>query len=305
MPHPVILLCSAILCAAPGMAFGQEEAAPAPATETAADAETARIMAAIDAYVAAFNARDAEKLVSLWSEEGVYLTSSTGEAVVGSEAMAEEFAAIFSAEDAPKLAVETESIEFISPNVALERGRAMLTRAEEVVETTYRAVFVKRGDAWLVDRVTEDDVLADDTRYEKLSQLEWLLGNWAVAGEGFSVEISCQWTKNGNFLSREYVISVDGRDESSGLQVIGWDANRDQIVSWLFDSDGGVVTGEWRQSGDEWFITSVVTLADGGSGSFTSVCRPLDENSYAWRKVHQFLDGELLPNIDEIVLERQ
>ncbi|MEN1680548.1 MAG: DUF4440 domain-containing protein [Planctomycetota bacterium] len=297
MPSRLIL----ILCAALG---GPATVARA---QTPADSdETARIEQAIEAYVSAFNARDVPRLISLWSDEGVYLTGSTGAPVVGQAAMTEEFKAILGDDAAPKLAVATESIEFISPSVALERGRATLAYADgEAVETTYRAVFVKQGDAWLIDRVTEDNVTAEDKRYERLRQLDWLVGEWRDRGDGQTVEVSCRWTKNNAFLSRTYVVSAGGRPASSGLQVIGWDAKSDQIVSWLFDSDGGVVTGEWSQRDGVWSVVSKVTLADGGSGSFTSILRPLNGDSFAWKKVQRVLDGELLPNVGEIVFERQ
>jgi hypothetical protein len=32
--------------------------------------------------------------------------------------------------------------------------------------------------------------------------------------------------------------------------------------------------------------------------------KPLDKNSFAWQQVNRVVDGELLPNIDEIVIVR-
>ncbi len=53
--------------------------------ETASDEMAVR--AAIQAYVDAFNSGDADKLVSLWSPNGVYTSRTTGDATVGREAM--------------------------------------------------------------------------------------------------------------------------------------------------------------------------------------------------------------------------
>jgi len=274
--------------------------------------ESAAVQEVIDAYVAAFNARDVEQLVKHWSPEGVYTSRATGEKVMGREAVAKKLAAMFSEEKLPKLTFSTESIEFISPNVALERGVAMVARAkgkavEDVAVSRYRVVYVKREGAWLIDRVTEDEteVAVDNSHHENLKALEWMIGEWFDEGDGFTIEIVCKWTKNKNFISRTYVVSNEQKVESSGLQMISWDPQSNQIRSWLFDSDGGVVTGEWAKRDDRWIVQSVTTLADGGSGSFTCIFCPLDAGTYAWQKINRVIDGQLLPSVEEIRMQRK
>jgi hypothetical protein len=89
------------------------------------------------------------------------------------------------------------------------------------------------------------------------------------------------------------------------MQFVGWDPALKQIRSWVFDSDGGFGEGIWEKRGDRWIVKSKATLPDGRQGSFTSVLRPLDENSFAWQKLTRIVDGEILPNIDEVVIVRQ
>ena len=270
------------------------------------DDDTAQISAAIQSYVTTFNARDAEKLVSHWSPDGVYTSRTTGEAVLEREAVAQEFEAMFADEKLPKLAVATESIEFISPNVALERGMATVTRAkDEVALSRYQVVYVKRDGSWLIDRVTEDEMAVESAHHENLKELAWLIGEWSDQADGFRVEIACQWTKNKNFISRSYVVANEEEVQSSGLQIISWDAKENEIRSWLFDSDGGVVAGNWTKRDDRWIVRSVATLADGGRGSFTSQFRPLEDGTYAWQKTNRVVDGRLLPNVGEIVMQRK
>ena len=83
------------------------------------------------------------------------------------------------------------------------------------------------------------------------------------------------------------------------------DPKHKQIRSWLFDSNGGFVIGTWTKKGDRWFVQSVATLAEGSAGSFTSIFRPSNPDSYVWQKVHRIVDGEVLPNIDEVVVTRR
>ncbi len=89
-----------------------------------------------------------------------------------------------------------------------------------------------------------------------------------------------------NFIASQYKITEDAV-ESSGLQVIGWDAKDKKIKSWLFDSDGGVVTGTWNKRDDGWSVSSVATLGGGESGSFTGILRLKDDGSFSWEKINQ------------------
>ena len=270
------------------------------------DADRAAIEKAISSYVTTFNARDATKLAALWSPEGVYISRTSGEQVIGRKAMQQEFAALFADSAAPRLKVSTDSIEFVSPNVALERGTATVLGPDDAAsETRYRVVYVRRDGQWLIDRVTEDDVVAQVSHYEQLKDVEWLIGNWNDEGGGIAIETQCKWTENQNYISRTYKVTSDQGVESSGLQIIGWDAKNKQIRSWLFDSSGGFVNGTWHKRGDRWVVQSVATLADGGSGSFTSVFRPLENGRYAWQKINRVVDGAILPNVDEVIIQRQ
>ncbi len=268
---------------------------------------TAEIAAAVESYLAAYNSRDVDKLVSHWSPEGVYISRTSGDRVVGRDALTEEFNSIFANENSPTLAAVTESIEFISPNVALERGTATVTYAEDnVVETDYSVVYVKRDGAWLIDRVTEDEITAEPSNYDHLKDLEWLVGQWVNSSDdGITIEINCQWTKKQNYLSRSYTVSNQDEVESSGLQIIGWDPKQKEIRSWLFDSEGGFVSGTWNKRDNHWVVQSVATLADGGSGSFTGVYRPTVDGNLRWQKINQVVDGTILPNTDEMVIERK
>jgi uncharacterized protein (TIGR02246 family) len=270
-------------------------------------ADKAAIEKAVASYVAAFNASDAKALAAHWSPEGVYTSRLSGDPVVGREALEKEFAALFNEVKGAKLKVSTESIEFVSPNVALEQGRATVLRPKgSPLESSYSVVYVRRDGKWLIDRVSEDEELAArPSHYEHLKDLEWLVGNWIDQDGGDVIKTECQWTRNKNFLTRSFTVSIKDRIDVAGMQIIGWDAARKQIRSWVFDSEGGFVEGVWKKSGDRWIVTSTATLSDGKTGSFTSISRPLGKNSFAWQKVNRILDGEILPNIDEVVIVRQ
>jgi hypothetical protein len=202
------------------------------------------------------------------------------------------------------LELATESIEFVSPNVAVERGWATTSVAGTELSTTrYSTVFVRQNGAWLIDRVTEDEIVPENSNREQLEPLNWLIGEWVDDPDSAGVELNCRWTRNENFVSMAFkVYDDDGDVASSGLQIIGWDASNNRIRSWLFDSDGGVVLGRWEQRDEQWIVQSTAELADGGKGSYTIIFRPLEDGNLSWRKVNQMVDGQLLPNGNEMIL---
>jgi uncharacterized protein (TIGR02246 family) len=288
--------------------FAQEDA------EMRSEKDLEAIRAAIGSYVEAFNARAGQKLAEHWASEGVYISrakGTSGDRISGRAAIAKEFEAIFASERVPQLAVETESIEFISPNVALERGVATIIHAEgkdaekSTSQSKYRVVYIRQAGKWLIDRVTEEEIEIRASNYDKLKELEWIIGNWVDEGEGMTIETECSWTKNQNYISRKYSVSREGQVEFSGLQIIGWDPKAKEIRSWLFDSGGGFVAGTWSQRKDQWIVQSVATFADGATGSYTSIFRPLDEGRYAWQKINRVVDGKIMPNIDEVIVSRK
>lgn len=266
----------------------------------------AELSAVLDSYLSNFNRRDAKGLAQLWTTDGVYSDRSTGDQIVGKEAIESEFENVFSSERSPTLRVETEALDFVSPNVALERGTATATRPDgEILQSAYSVVYVKHDGRWLIDRVTEEEVVDGNPGQAALGQLEWLVGDWIDEQEGITIELTCRWTQNQAYLSRIYKVIVDNEVHSSGLQIIGWDPSSEQIRSWLFDSGGTFISGQWTSRDGKWIVQSIATLADGGRGSFTSVFRPTEDGNYTFEKINQVLDGQLLPNADEAVVRRK
>ncbi len=257
-------------------------------------------------YVAAFNKRDAKALAEYWSDEAVYTNRLTGERVIGREAIAEQFTELFADGAEVKLEVAVDSIDFISPNVALEKGVATFVAAEEDPERIpYSAVYVNRGGKWLLDRVTDDPQPETPSHYEKLKPLEWMIGSWIDQGEAGAVRAECHWTKNKNFITRSFTISLEGQIDLSGIQIIGWDAGEKRIRSWTFDSDGGFAEASWSNQGNQWYAIKKGKTADGKAVSAVNVMTYVDENTFKLKAVQRAVDGQLLPTLDEVTVVRQ
>jgi len=293
-----VLLC--VLCC--GMAFSSTARGEEPSDQAASEAA---IRKAAASYVEAFNKHDAQALADQWSPDAVYLNRTTGEEVVGRAAIAEQFTALFKEKPGLKIEVTVASVQFVSPNVAIEQGTAKLLAPDaKPEEIEYSAVDVKRDGKWLLDRVTDKSKVAAATHYEKLKELEWMVGKWTDDSEKASVELECNWTKNKNFLTRSFKISIDGQDDFSGMQVIGWDPAAKAIRSWTFDSNGTFAEATWEHRGKSWYIRNRGVLPDGRTASMVNAMKPVNEDSFTWQTIDRTAGGELLPNIDEILIVR-
>jgi len=300
----------------PAQAPAKKGSATAPAAETvtastdeARAADTAAIHAAGAAFMEAYKARDAKKLAALWSPEAIYIDPLNGEEIVGREAIEKVFEDAFADKQDVKIEVEGNSIDFVSPNVAIVRGMAHVIRpGEEPVDSEYTAVRVKRDGKWLLDRLSEvEKEKAPPSNYEHLKELEWMIGSWHDDDPRPAVEIQtdCAWTKNKNFITRAFAVAISDEVRRSGMQIIGWDPVSKQIHSWVFDSDGGFGEGTWTHKGNKWFIQNTITLPDAGKATALNIMTKLDDNSFKWESTNRDIDGELQPNTEPVLVVRK
>jgi hypothetical protein len=168
-------------------------------------------------------------------------------------------------------------------------------------------VNIKRDGTWYVDRVTEEEPpLPPPTHYEQLKELEWMIGSWIDDNDpGVSIQTDCEWTKNQNFITRSFAVVVGAEIDMSGMQIIGWDPAENVIRSWVFDSDGGFGSGTWTKKENRWVIQTTGTLPDGGKSTATNIMTRIDDNSFTWQSINRGVDGELLPNVAEVVIVRK
>ncbi|WP_442508586.1 YybH family protein [Novipirellula sp. SH528] len=292
----------AIVTMCAGVVAAQKTKPVATTSENSSD-DRALIEKNVASYVAAFNAKDAKALAAHWSPEGVYVDRITGEQMTGRDSIEESYAKSLSVMKDSQLEVQVESIDFVSPNVAIENGTATVT-GPEPVRSEYSAVHVKRDGQWLIDRISEAEIVLPPSHYEQLKDLEWMIGNWVdQSGEG-TVTTECHWARNNNFIIRSFTVPVGDTVDMAGMQIIGWDPVRKQIRSWVFDSDGGFNEGLWQQVDQKWIVGCTATLPDGRRATSDSIMKLLDEDRFTWQQVNRFVDGEMMPNLEEVVIVR-
>ena len=270
------------------------------------DKDIAAIEKLVESYVAAFNQGDAKAIADHWSEAGEWV-SPAGDRIKGRQAIQEEMAAYF-AETGGRQHIEVTptSIRIVAPTVAIEEGHARVTRAGEAPsETSYIAVHIKEKNKWKLESVRETLIATAPSNYEFLHELEWMVGTWVDGDENSVIETSCDWTKNKNFLTRSFSVHIDGRLDMQGTQVVGWDASRQQIRSWLFDSNGGFGEGVWTRDGNKWIVKSSQVLQGGARASSINIITRIDNNSFTWQSTGREIDGELQPSIGPVTVVRK
>jgi hypothetical protein len=206
-----------------------------------------------------------------------------------------------------KLKVDVKSIDFVSPNVAIETGTVRIVGPNSEPEVTqYTAVNVKRDGKWLLDRISEEKPPAPPpSNYEHLKDLEWMIGSWIDQDDEATIQTDCEWTKNRNFITRSFAVVVGDQVDLAGMQIIGWDPVANQIRSWVFDSDGGFSEGKWTQKESRWLIQQTGTMPDGRKASAVNIFTYVDDNSFTWQSINRVVDGDVLPNVDEVLVVRK
>ena len=112
-------------------------------------------------------------------------------------------------------------------------------------------IYARQGGRWLHARI-RDEQPDEVSPHEQLLQLAWMLGEWVNESDDGIVKTNCKWSDDGNFLLREFDVKVEGRIALRGTQRIGWDAQRKQFRTWVFDDRGGFAEGLLSRDGDRW-----------------------------------------------------
>jgi uncharacterized protein (TIGR02246 family) len=290
-----LLICAAASVLSIGIA------AEAPADK--ADDEKA-IRDASTAFVKAFNRQDAKAIGAMWTEDGTYIDES-GILYSGRKEIVEELKNYFAENKGRRLHVHVEVIQFATPDVAVLDGISEVDPPPEgaPVAARYSAVRVRRDGKWLLAAIRETTVEVP-SNYEHLKPLEWMVGDWLDKNGETSVRTSVRWSENKNFLVRKFTLRVAGRPMVSGTQRIGWDPERQQIKSWVFDSEGSVTEGLWIQDGNRWVVRSTAVLRDGSPASATRILTKINDDTFTWQSVNRVIGDENLPDLEQVTVVR-
>jgi uncharacterized protein (TIGR02246 family) len=277
---------------------------PVMSQERNPEAETALLKKA-ESFVAAFHKGDAKAVAAHWTADGDY-TSQTGKIMKGRDAIEKAFTALFADNKGLKLRIDSLSLRFVTPDVAIEDGVTSVLPAEGAPPSRarYTIVHVKRDGEWYLSSV-RDAPFAPPGNREHLQELEWLVGEWAESGgKAETARITYQWGENQNFLIGEFTTTQKQFAIGGGTQRIGWDAGNKQIRSWTFEDDGGFGGGMWAREGNQWTIKSSATLNDGKKLTATGILRRVDGNTMTLEFRDRTVDGQPTEAAKTVTLKR-
>lgn len=266
--------------------------------------ETA-VRKAVESYAAAYKRADASAAASHWSRDGSYLTV-TGDRAKGPARIRPALEKFFAENKGIQVKVALFDVRLQSGNRAITKGFAVFHRpGEESGEVLFTATQVKENGKWKIFRVEEEESSVPLATIAKLGELEWLIGDWVDRDETGSVETTFRWTKDYAFINGTFRVTVGDRVDLEGTQVIGWDPVAKKIRSWIFDTKAGFGEGEWSRTGDRWTVNLKSTLATGQKASSINIYTYVNPSSFTWQSVSREVDGELLPDIDEVTVVRK
>jgi len=288
--------------APPATAAAQPGAAPAFTPEQKAVADT------ISAFSKAYGTADAKALADFYTDD-VVLIDPEGSETRGKAAVAEMYAGAFQANPGLKLESEVAEVRFITPDVARVEGQSRLSavKGDASEFTRFSLLLVHKDGKWRAAEIREFTAPAEDVApYERLRELEWMVGHWIDDGGNNKVEADVRWADNNSYLIRTYNAQVQGEKPSSGTMFIGWDPQSGQIKSWNFDSEGGHGEGLWtRTNENEWVVKAQGVLRDGRPTSATQVHTILNKDSVKTNSIDRIIGGQIAPDIIDVVMVRK
>jgi len=253
-------------------------------------------------YQQAYDRGDAKTLASFYADDIDYVDEA-GLEVKGRDEMEKLFIENFQANPGAKIAITIEEVKSLTPDVQVNRGVASVTATSGLTESTrYAAVLDKKNDRWQICQLTETAAQAPSAS-SQLEALKWLVGNWENKDADQTVETKVEWAGDKNFLVRRFKLK-DEQGETEGWEIVGWDPDREQIRSWIFDSNGGFGESSWSYDGGHWLIRASNVLPDGSRSTAENVLTKVDDNKFTWESQNRTLDGESQGSLPKIVVQR-
>jgi uncharacterized protein (TIGR02246 family) len=276
---------------------GQPKAAPA------ATADESAIRKLSQQFEEAFNKKDARAMAALWTEAGE-LTDIDGTVVRGRAELEKMYAAAFAATPEGKGRIEVETVRPLGKNLAASEGLLRFTQSEgkKPAVTRYSALHVREGDQWLTASIRE--WLPDQAESDKLSDLEWLIGEWEAKQDDRQVRTTYAWGDEKAFIVCRFRVTEKDQVVASGTEILAKDPTTGQIRGWLFDRSGALAEANWSRDGQQWVVEIAGTLPDGADMEATNAVIPSGPDAFSWVSVDRSAGGQPLPNTAPLKVTR-
>lgn len=248
-------------------------------------------------YERLFNDGKAADLANLWAEDGA-LETSDGSIVSGRKAIKTYFQNSFGEDQKErKLQVKVLSLREPSPGTVIEEGTTF--NGNEDGKSRYTVLHSKGPEGWKMSWVSERDA---SNRSQGIKDIDWLCGKWrAESGKGSAFTMQARSIENGHFIECT-TIGADGKTDAR--QIIGYNPMLGTLVSFHFDSQGGMGRGQLRKVNNAWSQMCTGILPNGSQCCSINIYTPQSKDSITWRSTNRTIDGISLPDAELVVLKR-
>lgn len=293
-----------LACLGAGMLLAPGLSAPKIVDAPARPGDEAAVRQAAQQFASAFEKGDAQAVAALCTEEMEYI-SDDGEPLRGRAAVGKAYTEFFSKRREVKVESKTNSVRFLGKDTAIEEG-TFIVRARDMpaASSRYSALYVRQDGRWLIALLKEwgDEKSGQAT----LVDLGWLVGTWEGDGPELQAKTTYHWDEGKKFLRSHYTLTSkkEKKITSSGFQIIGMDAALGLVRAWTFDSEGGFGESFWAWDGERWVIDSTGQLADGLNTTALNFLTRTGDDSFTWRSVKRTLDGQDLPDLPTVKVQR-
>lgn len=262
------------------------------------------ILENVKRYVDAFNRKDIKGVLDLFDENCV-VTEANGDEFRGRKELEEEMKEAFASDPKAKISVAVDSLDVVDLETAIETGRLSSFPDGKTLtaEVAYQVVHIKKGDRWLMShaRSFNRKVLSP---YDRLRELEWLVGEWVDEGNDSLIETSYHWNSNKSFLLQEFTVRVKGQHVLSGYQRIGLDPLTKQLRGWVFDTEGGYADSQWASVDGSWVVKIKGVRADGVTVTATNEIEQLGKDRLRFESVDRIVGEERMPGFQTFVVRK-
>ena len=271
---------------------------PSARAEEPAD-EIAGLRQLAEDFIVSFNEKDAAAVAALFTEDGEISNQKGTALITGREEIQTHYAEMFAEKDAPKVAIEVETVRMVGPGLAVEDGMFHFTKPDEdnpVRSDNYAAVLQKNaGGEW---HIASTRILGDSTGAAgNLADLaEVLKGDWTCQSGDLRLDMAFGWDDSGNYLIGQMLATrADAKPLSTSIR-FGWDAARKTISCWTFDDEGGFAKADWTPSEEGWLVRTEGTTAEGEFMSSNQQLNFESKDVFIWAGKDRLVDGKHLPD---------
>jgi uncharacterized protein (TIGR02246 family) len=284
----------------------EQVGAPEAGAPAGQEAAKSAIQKQAEAFVEAFHRGDARAVAACWAPDGDY-TDPTGRHLKGREAIQKAFEDFFVENKGLKVRIDSLSLRFVTPDVAVEDGTTEVYPADggPPSRARYSNLHVRKDGRWLLGSVRES-ALELPGNYEHLRGLEWAVGDWASdSDKGQAERVALAWSDNQNFLVGSFTTTFKNVPVVSATQWIGWDPLAKRVRSWVFDASGAFGEGSWTTAdGNKWVIRTSSVLQSGKRATATFILARVDDDTLTLQSRDRTVDGEPLPDTREVRMKR-